>query len=168
VERCARELKRKCYIITHDKYRKNTRSPDQLKALTSLLPEEFYALLSPFQHRWYQYHKHFFLLGKRRLRPMFKYKKATKTLPHVRDKLLFILIWFKTGSIQQQLAAEFDLKQSHVSHWLKALTPLLQQSIQDLHCQPAQDIDQLIRLFRQRSEPSNLEGSLKTAPYGCH
>lgn len=136
--------------------------PSQLKALTSLLPEEFSALLRPFEHRWHQYHKHYSLLGKRRRRPRFSYKKATKTLPSVSDKLLFILIWFKTGSIQQQLAAEFDLKQSHVSHWLKALTPLLHQAIEDLHCQPAQDLDQLLRLFRQRSEPPDSDDALKT------
>jgi len=134
----------------------------QLKALTSLLPEEFSALLRPFEHRWDQYHKHYSLLGKRRRRPRINYKKATKTLSSVADKLLFILIWFKTGSIQQQLAAEFDLKQSHVSHWLKALSPLLQRAIEDLHCQPAQNIDQLIRLFRQRSGPPDSQDGPKT------
>lgn len=134
----------------------------QFKALTSLLPEEFYALLRPFRHRWNQYHKHFSLLGKRRRRPMINYKKATRTLPSVSDKLLFILMWFKTGSIQQQLAAEFDLNQSHVSHWLKALRPLLQQAIEDLHCQPAQDMDELIRLFRQRSGPPDSDEGPRT------
>lgn len=127
--------------------------PAQLKALTSLLPEEFHALLRPFRHRWHQYHKHFTLLGKRRKRRMINYKKATKTLPGAETKLLFILMWFKTNSIQQQLGAEFDIKQSHVSHWLKALRPILQQAIEDLHCHPAQDMDELIRLFRQRSGP---------------
>jgi hypothetical protein len=63
-------------------------------------------------------------------------------------------MWFKTNSIQQHLAAEFGLKQSHVSHWLKALRSILQQAIEDLHCQPAQDMDELIRLFRQRSGPA--------------
>lgn len=134
----------------------------QLKALTSLLPEEFHALLRPFRHRWEQYHKHYSLLGKRRKRPLINYKKATRTLPSVSDKLLFILIWFKTGSIQEQLAAEFDLQQSHVSHWLKALRPLLQQAIEDLHCQPAQDLDELIRLFRQRSGPPDSDQGPQT------
>lgn len=146
-------------MIATDKIRKDS---THLKALTSLLPAEFSALLGPFQHRWEQYHKHYSLVGNRRRRPRINYKKATKTLPSAADKLLFILIWFKTGAIQQQLAAEFDLKQSHVSHWLKALRPLLQQSIEDLHCQPAQDIDQLIRLFRQHSGPPDSPDGSKT------
>jgi hypothetical protein len=122
----------------------------QLLALSSLYREEFDSLLSIFQARWYQHYRHFSILGKRRKYPLINYRKDTTTLPSTAHKLLFILIWFKTGSIQQQLAAEFDLTQSHVSHWLKALHPILAQSIVDLHCQPAQDIDELLRLFRQR------------------
>jgi hypothetical protein len=34
----------------------------------------------------------------------------------------------------------------------------LHQAIEDLHCQPAQEIDELIRLFRQRSGPSGSGG----------
>lgn len=101
-------------------------------------------------------------MGKRRKRPRIKYKKPTKTLPGPRTKLLFVLMWFKTNSIQQQLAAEFGLRQSHVSHWLSALRPILQQVIEDLHCQPAQDMDELIRLFRQRSGPSGSGGTPDT------
>jgi hypothetical protein len=146
-------------MIDTDQIRSN---PAQLKALTSLEPEEFDALLSPFRHRWHQYHKHYTLLGKRRKRPRIKYKKPTKTLPGPSTKLLFVLMWFKTNSIQQQLAAEFGLRQSHVSHWLRALRPILQQAIEDLHCQPAQDMDELIRLFRQRSGPPGSGGAPDT------
>lgn len=146
-------------MIATDQILKNA---TQLKALTSLLPEEFLALLQAFAHRWHQYHKHFSLRGKRRKRPMIHYTKATKTLPGVKTKLLFILIWFKTNSIQQQLAAEFEIGQSHVSHWLKALRPLLQHAIEDLHCQPAQNMDELIHLFRQRSDPPGSDQALQS------
>lgn len=89
----------------------------QFKALTSLELKEYEALLGHFRHRWYQYHKHFSILGKRRKRPLSAtaYKKDTRTLSSVEVKLFFILIFFKTNSIQQQLAAEFELDQGHVS-----------------------------------------------------
>ncbi len=50
-------------MIDTDQIRSN---PAQVKALTSLEPEEFDALLAPFKHRWHQCHKHYTLLGKRR------------------------------------------------------------------------------------------------------
>jgi hypothetical protein len=138
-------------MIDIDRLVSNTK---QLKALTSLLPHEFEALLNVFSTRWYQHYKHYTIVGKRRKLPLINYRKDTGTLPRVEHKLLFILIWFKTGSIQQQLAAEFDLVQTHVSHWLKALRPILEQAIVDLHLQPAQNMDELLRLFRQRNDPT--------------
>ena len=128
----------------------------QFKALTSLRIEEFQALLSPFRHRWYQYHKHFTIFGKRRKKPLSAraYQNDTRTLSTVEDKLFFILLFFKTSSIQQQLAAEFEMDQGHVSRWIKVLLPLLNQAIVDLHCQAARTMDELVRLFRQRQEPS--------------
>lgn len=135
----------------------------QLKALTSLQLDEFSALLSHFRHRWQQRYKHFSILGYRRKRPLSasSYKAETKTLPSVEAKLLFVLMLFKTNSIQQQLAAEFDMDQSHVSRWIKALLPLLHQAIVDCHCQPAQDMDELIRLFRQRNEDADGTGEVE-------
>lgn len=127
----------------------------QFKALTSLTLEEFEALLRPFRHRWYQYHKHYTILGKRRKKPSSAraYQNNTRTLSTVETKLLFILLFFKTNSIQQQLAAEFDMDQGHVSRWIGLLLPLLHQAIVDCHCQAAHNMDELIRLFRQRQAP---------------
>jgi len=135
----------------------------QLKALTSLQLGEFAALLRHFRPRWQQYYKHFSIMGYRRKRPWpaSRYLKDTKTLPSVEAKLLFILMLFKTNSIQQQLAAEFDMDQSHVSRWIKALLPLLQKAIVDCHCQPAEDMEQLIRLFRQRNEDAGGTGQVE-------
>lgn len=134
----------------------------QLLALTSLRLEEFEFLLTHFRHRWYQRHKHFSILGKRRKYPLTatSSQKETITLPRVESKLLFILMLFKTNSIQQQLAAEFDMDQSHVSRWIKTLLPLLHQAIVDCHCHPAQDMDSLIRLFRQRHNDDSSPGDI--------
>ncbi len=59
------------------------------------------------------------------------------------------------------------LKQSHVSHWLKVLRPLLQKAIEDLHCQPAQDMDELIRLFRQRRDGADSDQGYRPAGVHC-
>lgn len=136
----------------------------QFKALTSLHLDEFETLLKHFGHRWYQYHKHFSILGKRRKYPLSAkgHEKGTTTLRTVESKLLFILMLFKTNAIQQQLAAEFDMDQSHVSRWIKVLLPLLHQAIVDCHCQAAQDMDELIRLFRRRNDDSAGTGGIDT------
>ena len=42
------------------------------------------------------------------------------------------------------------MSQAQTSKWLKILTPILQQAIKDLHLQPAKDMDELVRLFRNR------------------
>jgi len=69
---------------------------------------------------------------------------------------------FKTNSIQQQLAAKFDKNQSHVSRWIKTLIPLLHKVIPGCHCQPAEDMDELLRLLRQRNEDSGGTGQVDT------
>lgn len=46
--------------------------------------------------------------------------------------------------------------------WIKILFPVLEQSIVDFHLQPAQTMDDLIRLFRNRQEPNNLSGNEKS------
>lgn len=127
----------------------------QFLALTSLHLEEFESLLAPFQTRWYQYHKHYDIYGRRRKRPLSAkaYLSDTRNLSTSQMKLFFILLFFKTNSIQQQLAAEFEMDQSQVSRWIKILLPILHQAIKDCHCQAAQTMDELVRLFRQRQSP---------------
>lgn len=136
----------------------------QFKALTSLSLDEFAALLNPFRHRWQQHYKHFSIHGKRRKRPLSprRYLADTRTLPSVDVKLLFILMLFKTNSIQQQLAAEFDMDQSQVSRWMYALLPLLHKAIVDCHCHAAENMDELIRLFRQRQDNKDDTGQTQT------
>ena len=141
----------------------------QFRALTSLNIDEFETLLRFFRHRWHQFHKHYNVYGRRRKRVLSAkaYLKPTRTLPSVEDKLFFILLFFKTGSIQQQLAANFEMDQSQVSRWIKLLLPLLHESIVDCHCQAAQTMEELIQLFRQRQGPPN-SGDLSTTPESLH
>ena len=55
------------------------------------------------------------------------------------------------------------MTQGNVSQWIKALTPILNQSIVDLHLQAAQTMDDLVRLFRNRQRIDNLSQSEKSS-----
>ena len=124
----------------------------QLLALTGLYRGEFDELLTAFSPRWTQAFKHFDLRGRRRKRPLTprQIEKNTKALGGEATKLFFILNHFKVNAIQQNEALSFDLDQPQVSRWIKLLTPVLHQSIVDLHCQAARTTDDLVRLFRNR------------------
>lgn len=124
----------------------------QFLALTSLYPGEFEELLRPFATRWRQFFKHYTLRRQRRSKPLtaIALEEPTKKLGSLEEKLFFILYFFKNNHLQQSLAAQFDMNQGQVSRWIKALLPVLEQSIIDLHLQPARTMDELIRLFRSR------------------
>ena len=124
----------------------------QFLSLTSLYPSEFNELLRPFEARWLQFFKHYTLRRVRRRKPLTARALGTPTkkLPGIKDKLFFSLYFFKNNHLQQSLAAQFGMNQGQVSRWIKALLPVLEQSIKDLHLQPARDIDELAHLFRSR------------------
>ena len=130
----------------------------QFLAVTSLRVEEFEELLVPFTERWQNYFKHYKLRGTRRKTPLTAKQLAsgTKKLSGSVEKLFFILYFFKNHHLQQSLSAQFDMKQSQISRWIKALMPILEKSIKDLHLQPARDMDELVRLFRNRQREDNL------------
>jgi len=129
----------------------------QLQALTSLNREEFDELLSVFRPRFEQKYKHFTMVGKRRVKPLSSQamKSPTKVIPTPTDKLLFILYHFKIDTVQFAEAAFFGLSQGQTSRWTKFLLPVLHQAIVDLHLQPARNMDELIRLFRNRQHPDS-------------
>lgn len=132
----------------------------QFLALTTLRLEEFDQLLPYFEDRWMGYFKYKNLRGKRRKKPLTpkQLSKSTKKLYKIEEKLFFILYFFKNGHIQQSLAAQFEMNQGHISRYIKVLYPLLLKSIKDLHLQPAQSMEELVRLFRYRQEKKEEQG----------
>ena len=127
----------------------------QFQAITSLSTEEFDQLLRPFAHAWYQWYKHHDFRMRRRAKPLSATaaQSPTRTLPSEVDKLFFILYVFKNNPLQQLAAATFDMDQGQASKWIKVLMPVLETAIKELHLQPARDMDELARLFRQRPGP---------------
>jgi DDE superfamily endonuclease len=129
----------------------------QFLALTSLYVLEFEELLIPFSRRWQVFFKYFDLRSNRRKKPLtaLQMENSTSKLSSDEDKLFFILYFFKNNHLQQSLGAQFDINQGHVSRWIKVLLPVLEQSIKDLHLQPARTMDELIYLFRSRQSSSD-------------
>ena len=135
--------------MTYNDLRKKEKS---FLAITSLYVLEFDELLSTFSERWKKYFKHYTFRGKRRRKPLTAGQLAvsTSSLKTNEEKLFFILYFFKNNDIQETLGFNFNMSQAQTSKWLKILTPILQQAIKDLHLQPAKDMDELVRLFRNR------------------
>ncbi len=135
----------------------------QFLSLTSLYDTEFDELLIPFSDRWKKYFKYRSITGKRRRKPLTarQLEHSTSKLTTMVEKLFFILYFFKNNHLQQSLGLQFDMTQGQVSRWTKILSPVLEQSIVDLHLQPAQTMDDLVRLFRNRQRLDNLSGSEK-------
>lgn len=146
-----------CYIL-HMDIQKIKKNRVQFLSLTSLYESEFDELLIPFTRSWVKFFKYKKLTGKRRVKPLTarQLECSTRVLPTIAQKLFFILYFFKHGHIQQSLSVQFNMTQGHVSQWIKVLTPVLHQSIIDLHLQPAQTMDDLVRLFRNRQRIDNL------------
>lgn len=123
-------------------------------AITTLNLSEFEELLIPFSERWRKYIKHRDFRGKHRKKPLMprQIKTATTHFRKDKERLFFILYFFKNKHLQQSLSAQFDINQGQISRWIHVLMPILEQTIIDLHLQPARTMDELIELFRLRQE----------------
>jgi len=121
------------------KYHDIKLNKEQFLSLTTLYPEEFALILSPFSERWYKFYRVYTLEGKRRTKANWYPEKDTPTLPTVEDKLFFILTYYKQHPLQQFHAATFGLSQGKVSLWVKLLSPLLEEALKKLDCLPCRD-----------------------------
>lgn len=110
-----------------------TNEPSKLRALTSLLPEEFMYLLPKFEAKWLTYIEKYTLEGKPRFN---KYSpRKDKKLALIEEKLLFILIFNKQNPTQEFLAFSFDLDQDMCNKWIKVLLPILEKSLHEFQAE---------------------------------
>ena len=122
-------------------------SPRVLRALTSLDPEEFEALLIPFEQAWETYVNNHYRLKTSRKR---RYGGGRK--PHllaIEDKLLFILFYFKVYPLQETIAACFRMSQGRANEWIHKLSPILEQALGAVQCLPErepQNLEQVLAL----------------------
>ncbi|MDH6355823.1 hypothetical protein M2132_002170 [Dysgonomonas sp. PH5-45] len=105
--------------MKYDKIRKN---PKQLLSLTGFSLSEFEAFLPTFQYHWEEYHSHYTLKGKPRIRV--SYGRKSSQLPCITDKLLFILSYMKNNPLQDYHATMFDMTQPQCNEWIHRLSDL--------------------------------------------
>ena len=133
------------YTTLHDR-------PREFLAATGLTHDEFarvlpafataYAVLSPPDKTWE---------GKERQRQ--RGGGAKGGLPHMEDKLLFILVYQKTNPLQTMHGLPFDLSQPQTHYWMHHLLPVLQRAFAALGVAPERDAS------RVATSPLALEGA---------
>ena len=64
---------------------------------------------------------------------------ATGALPHMEDKLLFILVFQKTNPLQTMHGLQFQLSQPQTNYWIHHLLPVLQRALAALGVAPERD-----------------------------
>jgi len=117
------------------KYDELKGKPREFLSVTSLTDEEFQVLLPTFE-KCYQ------SLLPPKPKPTKKKKQRAKgggrksKLVSISDKLLFILAYQKTATLQTLHGLQFGLSQGRVNHWVHRLLPVLQMSLAELGMKP--------------------------------
>lgn len=97
----------------------------KLRALTSLLPDEFKALLGKFEAQFEAY------ITRHNFDGSIHYTKysqrSEKILVTSAEKLFFILVYHKQHPTQEFLAFSFGLNQDMCAKWIKVLLPILEK-----------------------------------------
>lgn len=121
-------------------------------AMTGYTVEEFEGLLPHFQVEFEKHVAVYRLDGKKRTKRRYsEYKNSP--LPRIEDKLLFILIYVKQGSLQEAQATLFGMHQPDANRWIHLLHRLLNRALAKAGELPARQAAEL----KQRLEPEAAE-----------
>jgi hypothetical protein len=116
--------------------------PTEILDLTSLTPEEFHMLVAPFEDAFQSHMREWRLDGKpRSARRYTTYKNCPLPLPQ--DRLLFILVYLKTNSLQVVQGRLFGMPQNKANQWIHLLLPLLCNSLRTLGDAPSRSLADL-------------------------
>ncbi len=108
----------------------------RLRALTSLQPDEFTALVPAFETCFLERMQTHTGDGLPRLNRRYTpYKNSP--LPTTEDKLLFILVHMKQNLTQEVQGQLFGMVQSDANKWLQLLRPVLLRALEQLDVVPA-------------------------------
>jgi DDE superfamily endonuclease/Helix-turn-helix of DDE superfamily endonuclease len=119
-------------------YDELSKHPSQFLALTGYMVEEFQALLPFFRVQFEAHVEKYTLDGKPRVKRRYsEYRNCP--LRALADKLLFILIYVKLGTIQQMHATLFGMHQPDANVWIHLLHPILNRTLAVLGELPARD-----------------------------
>ena len=103
------------------------RKPRLLRTLTTLDAGEFERLLTAFDAAWQAQRSGCNYAGQTRRRALGAGHKGTFATS--REKLFFVLFYFKCYPLQEVMAVLFGLSQGQVSHWVSVLTPLVNAAL---------------------------------------
>lgn len=98
-----------------------------MRSLTSLNPEEFEQLVFPFEKEWVRQNARKTFEGVTRQRAVGAGQKGH--LESVRQKLFFILMYFKLYPIQEAMAFFWGMSQTRACDWIHRLTPVIQTAL---------------------------------------
>jgi hypothetical protein len=133
------------------------RDERQLKALTGLTKDKFETLVSVFGEvlatRRQQAYEQELAEGLRQRKPGGGQKGK---LPEVRDKLLFVLYYFKTYPTFDVLSTQFDLARSKACENVHKLTPVLYESLARLGVLPERKFESVDALKAAVAELDHL------------
>jgi hypothetical protein len=111
--------------------------PKAFRAFTGLDVEEFQILLKAFTVVWERYVQQHRLPADVRQRDYGGGRKAR--LATCEEKLLFILVYFKTYPLQEVLAFHFNMSQGQACQWIHILSEVLQNALSELEQLPERD-----------------------------
>ena len=129
-------------------------NPKTFLAFTGFDVGEFQILLKAFTIAWEKYVQQHRLPLEIRQRGYGGGRKAQ--LATYEDKLLFILVYFKTYPLQEVLAFHFDMSQGQACQWIQILSEVLLQTLTELRQLPERDprkVKERLETYMNRSEP---------------
>ena len=134
-----------CYENLKDK-------PEAFLAFTGLNTEEFQVLLRAFTVAWDLYVQQNRLPPEVRQRDYGGGRKARLTT--YEEKLLFILVYFKTYPLQEVLAFHFDISQGQACQWIHVLSEVLRLALKELGHTPERDPQKVKELLESYMDES--------------
>ena len=113
--------------------------PTEFLDFTSLTLDEFQQLVPPFEAAFHAHMAAWCLDGKPRTARQFSVYKNCP-LPTPEDRLLFILAYVKTYSLQVVQGRLFGMRQSKANQWIHVLLPVLLAALRALGDAPARSL----------------------------
>lgn len=117
--------------------------PADFLALTGYTRKEFDALLLHFETAFLTRMRTHCVDGKPRSKRRYS-SYRNSPLPHITDKLFFILVYLKTNSLQTIQGVLFALTQPKANQWIYCLLPLVQQALTATGEMPARTMDEVV------------------------
>jgi Helix-turn-helix of DDE superfamily endonuclease len=138
--------------------------PTEFLDLTSLTLDEFQQLVPPFEGAFQAHMAVWRLDGKPRTARQFSVYKNCP-LPTPEDRLLFILAYVKTYSLQVVQGRLFGMGQSKANQWIHVLLPVLLAALRTLGDAPARSLSALAqRLGVSEADAATVVTPLEEAP----